>query len=547
LNRARQTAMVGALILTILLTPGLLSLTRAEPEKEKLEAANLPPTGKPAGTANVRILGVNDFHGHLEEAATLSDSLDHYEATNPEGTIRVHAGDMVGGSPLASGYFHDEPTVYAMNALGFDVGAPGNHEFDEGGEEMLRLINGGQRDDGEQFEDGENTSDPNFPGADFPYVAANILRKDSGAPVLTPYHVVERDGVRIGFIGATTEETPEILTETIEQFRFTNISGAVNRYAGELQRRGVETIVVLAHEGGYQKNAPEGRGDEIFVEARQMSGAVDVVVAGHTHNLLDARVNGKLVVTAEEYGTYLDVVDLRVDRATGDVKSSSAKVVANDGSFGTDREVARLVAGYRERVAPISGRVVGRAARGATRGTTPAGESALGDLVTDAYRSAAGTDFAFVGSGGLRADLDTGPVTYGELYAARPFDEVLVEMELTGAEVRRVLEQQYDGGELTTLQVSGLRFAHDPSRPEGRRVTTVTLPGGAPLDPEAAYTVAVTRPLADGGSEFTAFTEGRNVLTVGEDLRILTEYVEELPQPFEPPDPGTRRRIELEG
>ena len=540
--------MVGTLILIILLTPGLLSLARTEPGDENPEPSGLPPTGKPSGTANIRILGVNDFHGHIEEAATLSATLDHYEAQNPEGTIRVHAGDMVGGSPLISSYFHDEPAVYAMKALGFDVGTLGNHEFDEGGGEMLRLLEGGRRDDGEQYKGGENTSDPNFPGAGFPYAAANILWKDSGEPVLAPYRIVERDGLKVGFIGATTKETPEILTETIDEFRFTDISKAVNRQVPELRRRGVETIVVLAHEGGYRKKPVEGRGDEIFAEARQMSGAVDVVVAGHTHNLLDARAGGKLVVTAEEYGTNLDVVDLRVDRATGDVTSSTARVVANEGSFGADGEVARLVAGYRERVAPISNRVVGRASRGATRATTPAGENALGDLVSDAYRSAAGTDFAFVGSGGLRADLDAGPVTYGELYAARPFEEVLVEMELTGAEVRRVLEQQYDGGERTTLQVSGLRFAHDPSRPEGSRVTAVTLPGGAPLDPEATYTVAVTRPLADGGSEFTAFTRGRSVRTVGDDLQILTHYVEEeLPRPFEPPDPTERRRITLEG
>lgn len=538
------------MILTVILTPGLISLTRAEPGIGRSAipgSLQLPPPGESAGTAHIRILGVNDFHGHLGNAATLAATLDHHEARNPEGTIRVHAGDMVGGSPLASGYFHDEPTIYAMNAMRFDVGTLGNHEFDEGGEEMLRLLEGGQREDGEQFQDGENTSAPSFPGADFPYVAANVLWKDSGAPVLEPYRIVERGGIRVGFIGATTQETPEILTETIDQLRFTDISEAVNRYAEELQRRGVETIVVLAHEGGYQKNPVEGRGDDIFAEARQMSGAVDMVVAGHTHNRLNARVGGKLVVEAEEYGTHLDMVDLRVDRTTGDVKSSSARVVANDGSFGADREVARLAKKYQDRVAPISGRVVGHAAQGATRVTTPAGENALGDLVTDAYRSAAGTDFAFVGSGGLRADLATGPVTYGELYAARPFDEVLVEMELTGAEIRRVLEQQYDGGERRTLQVSGLRFSHDPSRPEGRRITSVTLPGGTPLDPDAAYTVAVTRPLADGGSEFTVFARGRNVRTVGEDLHVLTRYVEELPRPFESPDPTERRRITLEG
>ena len=278
-----------------------------------------------------------------------------------------------------------------------------------------------------------------------------------------------------------------------------------------------------------------------------MSGAVDVVIAGHTHNRLNARVGGKIVVAAEECGTHFDVVDLRVNRATGDVRASSARVVDNDGAFGSDQEVARFLKEYRERVASISSRVVGRAAGEITRSTTPAGESALGDLVTDAYRSSAGTDFAFVGSGGLRADLDAGPVTYGELYAARPFDETLVKMELTGAGIRRVLEQQYDGEERRTIQVSGLRFTHDPSKPEGHRVTTVTLSGGAPLDLEASYTAAVTKPLADGGSEFTAFTEGTNVRVIGKDLGILIEYVDGLSQPFEAPNPEEQRRMKLAG
>ena len=539
MNRSRRMAMVGALILTIILTPGLLSLTRAEPEKV-VSGIPDPPLPPPTGTANIRLLGVNDFHGHLESAASLAASLDSYEHRNPEGTIRVHAGDMVGGSPFVSGYFHDEPTIHAMNEMQFDVGTPGNHEFDEGGEEMLRLINGGQRPDG------ENTPGPEYPGANFPYVSANVLWEGSGAPVLPPYRILERDGVRVGFIGVTTPETPEILTQTVEQFRFTDISGAVNRYSEQLRQRGVETIVVLAHEGGYQESPTSGTG-EIFTETRQMSGAVDVVIAGHTHNRLNARVGGKIVVAAEEYGTHFDVVDLRVNRATGDVRASSARVVDNDGAFGSDQEVARLVKEYRERVAPISSRVVGRAAGQITRSTTPAGESALGDLVTDAYRSSAGTDFAFVGSGGLRADLDAGPVTYGELYAARPFDETLVKMELTGAGIRRVLEQQYDGEERRTIQVSGLRFTHDPSKPEGRRVTAVTLPGGASLDPEASYTAAVTKPLADGGSEFTAFTEGTNVRVIGKDLGILIEYVDGLSQPFEAPNPEEQRRMKLAG
>ncbi|MGI8911722.1 MAG: bifunctional metallophosphatase/5'-nucleotidase [Rubrobacteraceae bacterium] len=537
MNRASRTAMVGALILSIILIPGLLSLTRAEPENAAPKSTDLSSTGAPTGMAKVRLLGVNDFHGHLEEAASLAAYLDRYERRNPEGTIRIHAGDMVGGSPLVSGHFHDEPAIHAMNEMSFDVGTLGNHEFDEGGEKMLRLVNGGQKSGA------RNTSGPDFPGADFPYIAANALRESTGEPVLPPYRIVERDGARVGFIGVTTLETPEILAGTVEPFRFLDVSDTVNRYAAELRRKGVETIVVLAHEGGYQTGPMKAAGP-IAAEAAQMSGAVDVVVAGHTHAFLKARAGGKLVVEAGEYGTAFSVVDLRVDRATGHVKTSSARIVTNDGDFGADPRIAAMVEKYEERVAPISDRVSGRAAGDVTRSTTPAGESALGDLVTDAYRSSAGTDFAFVVSGGLRADVAAGPVTYGDLYAARPFDKSLVEMELTGAEVHRVLEQQFDG-EPRILQVSGLRIAYDPSRPEGRRMTSLTLPGGASLDRKAIYTAAIAGPLAEGGSGFTGFREGQNVRPAGKDLDALVKHIKSMPQPFEAPDPEEQRRMKL--
>jgi 5'-nucleotidase len=315
MSRARRTIMVVLVILAILATPGLISFTEADPPQSRVQA---PRTGEKAslrsGEASVRLLGVNDFHGNLESpfalegravggAAYLAAYLDRY-AKNPENTIRVHAGDMVGASPLVSGYFHDEPTVYAMNEMNFDVGTLGNHELDEGGEEMLRLINGGQRTDGEQFKDNAsgqpvNTSDPNFPGTGFPYVAANTLRKRSAETVLPPHMVEERDGVKVGFIGVTTEDTPDIvMPEAVEPFRILDISETVNRYAAELRReKGVEAIVVLAHAGGHQKGAAEATG-EIVAETREMSDAVDVVIAGHSHNRLNVRIEDKLVVEA---------------------------------------------------------------------------------------------------------------------------------------------------------------------------------------------------------------------------------------------------------
>lgn len=573
MKRARRMAMILALALTVLLTPALISLTQAEPRAllepnpghpaalaqapaEQLAEPLAEP--RPAGMADVRLLGVNDFHGNLEPvggaggAAYLAAYMDEYERRSPGGAIRVHAGDMVGVSPLISSYFHDEPAVRATNRMDFDVGTVGNHEFDEGGEEMLRLINGGQRSDGEQFKsgaDGEpiNTSDPDFPGAGFPYVAANTRYARSGENMPPPYRIVERDGARVGFIGVTTMETPEIvMPKAVEPFRFLDISETVNRYAAELQDRGVEAIVVLAHAGGDQLGPDEAVG-EVFSETEQMSDAVDVVVAGHTHNKLNSRVGDKLVVEAGKYGTAFSSVDLKIDRATGDVVDSRAEVVATDNdAMRPDPVVSALVEKYRREVAPISERVVGTAVGDVTAAETEAGESALGDLVADSERALADADLAFVISGGLREDIQAGTVTYGDLFSAQPQEDRLVKMTLTGREVYEELERQLeDGGH--PMQISGLRFVYDSSKTAGPRVVSVTLPDGSPLNREADYTVVVKGFLADGGGEATVFENGRDKEVVGTDIDALARYVEELPQPFTAPDPATNPRITKQG
>ncbi len=549
MRRARRPAAVAALTLLVALTPLMISLTPEEPVAEGRKppaVVRAPRDAPPAdGTAKIRLLGVNDFHGYLERtgesagAAYLAAHLDRHEREN---TIRVHSGDMVSASPLVSAHFHDEPAVLAMNALGFDVGTLGNHEFDGGKDEMLRLIRGGQK------AGSEDTSDPAFPGADFPYVAANTLDWETGRPVLPPYTVVERDGVRVGFIGVTTLETPEIIIpDAASDFRFTDISETVNRRAAELEDRGVRAIVVLAHSGALDTDLG-GTSDEIITETRQMDDAVDAVFSGHTHNRLDLRVAGKPVVQAEQYGTHFGVVDLSVDRASGEVTGSKAKVVSARNEVRPDPEVADLVEGYARRVAPISDRVLGDAAERITPAPTAAGESALGDFVADGQRSLAGADFALVPTGGLRTNITPGPVTYGELFSVQPSGRDLIKMELSGEQVRRALEKQYrPDGRDHLLAVSGLRYTQDPTRPLGDRVTTLTLPDGTEIDPGGDYTVAVNGFLAAGGGEFGVFTEGENRRIVGTDIDALARHAAELPQPFVAPNPAERPRVTLSG
>jgi len=487
-----------------------------------LAASADPPSGDGAagereGVVRLRLLGVNDFHGHLEPprdgvggAAWLDAHLD--AATVPGRTIRVHAGDMVGASPLISSWFHDEPAIEAANQLDFDVGTLGNHEFDEGGDELLRLLRGGRRTDPEALRRDAggrlvNTSAPQYAGAAFPYVAANTLDRD-GEPLLPPYRVVERAGVRVGFIGVTTTSTPHfLLPRHAERFRFIDVSDAVDRWVPELRAEGVEAIVVLAHSGAASDPADAGRASgEIVDEAAQMSSAVDVVIAGHTHSMLNLRVpnadgqGDKLVVEALSHGVAYDRVDMAVDRLSGDVVEKSASVPdTRHGVVSPDPATAALVRGYADRVAPLARRVVGGSDRPLTRAN-----GQLGALAAAAQRELTGADVALVNPGSMRADLDPGPLLYEELFAVHPYDFPLLRLRLGGRELIDLLGGLRTGGSDVDVYVAG------PDR----------------LDPDAAYVVSANEWMATGNG-FPALRDATKLGDpVGSETAALVRYVE---------------------
>jgi len=403
------------------------------------------------GRVKIRLLGVNDLHGHLEAprpgmggAAWLAAHLDR--ATVPGRTIRVHAGDMIGATPLISSWFHDEPTMLAGNMLGFDVGTVGNHEFDEGGDELVRMLRGGQRTGAPAYKRDANgrlvnTSATDYPGASYPYVAANTGDRE-GELDLPPFAVVERAGVRVGFIGVTTESTPTfLLRRHAERFRFTDISDAVNRWVPVLRGRGIQAIVVLAHAGGPtqdESDAPDFAG-EIVEEAREMSPEVDAVIAGHSHSRLDIRVpnadgsGDKLIVEALSYGVAYDLVDLTIDTGTGEVLAKTGRIPATPHDVAADGRMSALVDRYRSRIAPLAAKVLGSADTALTRA---GGE--LGRLAADAQRQFAGADAAVVSPVALRADIGPGPITYGEVAEALGYDHPIVRATLTGRELEEL-------------------------------------------------------------------------------------------------------------
>jgi 5'-nucleotidase len=336
----------------------LLSATRA-PDVRATE------TGGPPGSVRVRILGINDLHGHMDPTlvgdrraggvAWLSSWLDSASAGVP--SIRVTAGDSPGASPLISGWFHDRPAIEALNLMHFDVGTVGNHDFDEGPDEMQRLA----------------------ARADFPYVSANVVDKATGQPLLRPYVVVERAGVEVGFIGVTTpSSTRWLMPGYAARLSFADISDAVNRYAGELESRGVHAIVVLAHAGGAQETDDEAEG-EIVGETQQMTDAVDVVVAGHTHTLMNVRVGHKLVTQAVSYGTAFDQIDLWIDPARDEVVQAAAEVPRTwDDEVRPDARVAAMVESYRARLGDLATKTLAFVPDGVQRVPGPDGPNELG-------------------------------------------------------------------------------------------------------------------------------------------------------------------------
>ena len=434
--------------------------------------ADQPTATKRGNTVELQLLGVNDFHGHLEPpepgvggAAWLGAWLNRAATSHPDRTIRVHAGDMVGASPLISSHFNDEPTIDATNQMGFDVGTLGNHEFDEGGAEALRLVR----------------------RAHYPYIAANTKTRDGGDLILPPYKIVERGGVKVGFIGVTTTDTPYfLLSEYAREFNWTDLSDAVNRYVPDLQRQGVQAIVVLAHAGAFQQGADAA--GEVVNEARQMSDAVDVVVAGHTHSRLDLEVDGKLVVEALSYGVAFDRVNITVDRATGDVVSKSALVMpTRHEGIKPDPDLLTLVESYRERVAPLANRVVGYTDRRLDN-------EAVDRLAVEAQRAFTGADLAFLNPGNTRSDIDAGPITYADAFEVQAYEHPVWRMHMLGADLIKAQAEQ------PGLLVSG---------------TT-------DLRPDAVYTVAANGIVA-GRAPFDRGTEREKV---GTDLQALVAWLE---------------------
>jgi 5'-nucleotidase len=511
-----------------------------------------------AALVPVQLIAFNDFHGNLEVPGTATSLPAEHEGEAPRlvptggvawfaGQVRalrqdnprsvvVAAGDLIGGSPLTSSLLKHEPTITALSELGLQVSAVGNHEFDRGVDELLRVAG----------------------PAKFTYLAANLRYRDTGAPVFPAWKRIRlplphRGNLDIAFIGAVLRSTPDLVNgNAVAKLEFLDEADSVNRAVREIQAAGINTIVLLIHEGGFTTSTrfddttcPGFRGPILDIVDR-LDPAIKVVISGHTHRTYICHRNGRLVTSAGAEGRFLTDINMLVNPRTGDVTDLQARQMAviNDSRpnpvaaqyplVPADAVISRQAQGWERSVATTGQRPLGRVSGELTRRQNEAGETTLGDVIADAQLWAThaaeqgGAQMAFVNNGGLRADLAApdGTVTYAKAFAVHPFGNFVVTLTLTGAQIDRLLETQWLGAG-SLLQVSdGLQFRWNPQAPPGERIAAGDiLLHGQPLVPEQSYRVAVSDFLAGGGDGYTILKEGRDRRIGLSDLELLQQYL----------------------
>jgi 5'-nucleotidase len=533
-------------------------------------------TQHPIATApvEVQILAINDFHGNLEPpnltipaadgavpaggAAYLATALKQVRTSN---SVTVAAGDLIGASPITSALFLDEPTIKALSMAGLELASVGNHEFDKGSAELLRMQKGGC----EKYTRRVPCALEPFAGAGFQYLAANVVGAD-GQTLFPSTAIKQVGGVRIGFIGMTLKETKTLVSPSgVAGLDFKDEAETANELVPGLKAAGVNTIVLLIHQGAsiegnyYDQSCPGLAGDILPILAK-LDPAIQLVVSGHTHNAYICRVpmaggGERLLTSAGKYGALVTDIRLTFDKAGGMLTDEKADFVIAQGEpiqtarltaplvpahriFPADAEVAVLVKRYHDAAAGAANRPVGRIGASVMRGND-GGESQAAGLISDGQLFMArdpnrgNADFALMNNGGARTDLlpaADGTITFGQIFAMQPFANNIVTKSYTGADIKAVLEQQFASG-LNTVQQPNLlmpsanfRFSFDKSKPEGQRIMAMTL-DGKPIDPARTYRIAINNFLASGGDNFTLLANGRDPVDAGLDLDVTEAYL----------------------
>ncbi len=526
-----------------------------------------------AAPTTIQILATNDFHGRLVAegtsatsvagAAQFAGAIEQYRSDpTVGGTVFAAAGDLVGASTFESFIQQDKPTLDAMNAMGLEVSAAGNHEFDAGYSDLVNRI----------MKPYDATSNP-VGGAEWQYLAANVRKKSDNSYALPDVAaspgtsdgatwMTTVDGVDVGFVGAVTEDLPSLVSPAgIADIKVTSIVNEVKTGAAALKTAGADVVVMLVHEGSATSSCTGVSDDSAFGKIVKGVGTdVNAIISGHTHRAYDCNVAGVPVVSAGQYGTNFNVLKFTVDTTVPSVSVASHAIVSANSVALTDQsaidkkaEVKAIVDDAVAQSNVLGAKVLGKIAGPFNRakladGTSEnrGGESTLGNLVAEVQRFATSTpeagaaQIAFMNPGGLRADM-TGAaggypanLTYKQAALVQPFANTLVNMKLTGAQIKTVLEQQWqrdDKGAIPSrpflrLGVSdGFLSTYDPTRPEGDRITSMSLNGKA-IELATSYSVTVNSFLASGGDNFRAFATGTGARDTGKiDLQAFVDYM----------------------
>ena len=542
------------------LAAGLGVLTLAACATVPREAAEAP-----AAREQVQILALNDFHGNLEVpagtttytaggqqqretlggAARLGSTLTRLREGHAN-TVTVAAGDLIGGSPLVSAYYLDEPTIMALNRMGLDLASVGNHEFDKGTAELTRMQRGGCEAHTRRQ---PCRLDNPFEGAKFTYLAANVVAEATGQTLFPGTAIRQFGNARIGFIGMTLKDTGSLVSPAgTAGFRFDDEAETANRLAAELKAQGADAVVVLIHQGGdvdpfyNQDGCPQLGGDVMPILAR-LDPAIRLVVSGHTHKAYICEVpaadgSTRLLTSAGRYGYFVTDIRLTIDPATDRVEALSAVNTPVVAAAGEQADIAALVGRYSADSASVATRVVGRI-DGSLETIDGQIDAPLARLVADAALAATrapaqgGAELAVINSGGVRTAFRPaadGSVTYGQIFALQPFGNTVEVLELTGAQLKQLIEQEFtaDGtGQFRQsflIPSNGFAYAIDRSRPDGQHVVAMTL-DGQPVDPARSYRVAVNNFLAQGGDGFTVLLDGRFLAGGQSDLDALEAFI----------------------
>jgi 5'-nucleotidase len=523
-------------------------------------APSRAPAPASRGPIDIHLVALNDFHGNLEASKytytsaatgqkqtlqaggidTLGAALQAWRRED-KNLLFVAAGDLIGASPALSSMWADEPSIEAMNLLGLSASSLGNHEFDAGRKELLRQQNGGC--DSPRAAKACKLA-PDFGGAKYTYLAANVIDSATGQPLVPAYRITDVKGVKVGLVGAVLKDTASVAVSTaIAGLSFLDEAESINKALPQMRAQGAQVFVVLIHEGGHTDEAPDKPGcnnlkGEIVDIVKKLDPAVRLVITGHSHRGYLCNVDGRVVTQADAAGHLLSRITMKVDPASGAVADIDVRnVVMKPGEYPADPKMSSYLAMVKERGAAVLARPVARlGAPVIPRRESEAGESPLGDVIADAVVAATsdkGVQIGFMNMGGVRRDLEAGAdltASFGQAQAVLPFGNTLVVMDLTGAQLRKLLEQQWRAGASGgyMLQVSsGLSYQWDSTRPLGSRV----VPGsvklhGMPVDDTKTYRVAANNFLAEGGDNFPEFAKGANkVDTQVRDLDALIDYL----------------------